>query len=460
MTRMRTQTRRAAAALILAAVLAGCGGAMESTTGGVPSDERPNIVLIVADDLGYGDIGPYGHPDGRTPHLDRMAAEGTRFTDFHANGPMCSPTRAALLTGLYQNRFGPAFEHALSAQRHRDLGLPAGVVTVAEALRAAGYATAMFGKWHLGYRAPHLPTNHGFDTFRGLLTGDGDHHAHLSRSGTPDWWRDDRLAPESGYTAELITRHSVDFIERNRDRPFFLYAAHLAIHFPWQGPDEAVHRVPGGDYWNLTKLGPHPEGEVGPVVRAMVEALDRSVGETLDTVRRLGLERKTVGVFVSDNGGYLDYDGRFRGEISDNGPLRGQKGDVFEGGHRVPAIVWGPGRIRSGATVYQTAMTMDLMPTILGWAGVRETPPTDGTSLAPLLETGAALPERALFWRAGDERAVRRGPWKLVALGEAPPLLFHLSDDVGETTDLAGRHPSQVRRLAEALARWEERVAP
>lgn len=178
--------------------------------------EQPNIILIVADDLGYGDIGCYGNKKNRTPHLDRLAAEGMRFTDFHSNGPMCTPTRAALLTGLYQHRFGRAFESALSYKAHRDRGLPLEARTIADVLKPAGYATAMYGKWHLGYGPPFVPTRQGFDEFRGLLTGDGDHHSHISRSGNEDWWADEEIDMEDGYTAELITQHSIDFVQRSQ----------------------------------------------------------------------------------------------------------------------------------------------------------------------------------------------------------------------------------------------------
>jgi len=426
--------------------------------------EQPNIILIVADDLGYGDIGCYGNTENRTPHLDRLAAEGMRFTDFHSNGPMCSPTRAALLTGRYQNRLGRAFESALSYKAHRDRGLPPDALTIADALKPAGYATAMYGKWHLGYCPPYIPTRQGFDEFRGLLTGDGDHHSHISRSGNEDWWADEEIKMEEGYTAELITRHSIDFIERHQDQPFFLYVAHLAIHFPWQGSDEQGHRVKGQDYWNLTKLGPHKEGEVGPVVREMVESVDRSVGEIMAAVRRLNLDCRTFVFFTSDNGGYLGYAGRFRGEISSNGPLRGQKGDVFEGGHRVPAIAWWPGCIKPGTVTHQIAMTMDLMPTCLDLAGV-DLPASDGphaldgTSLLPVLCDGQPLAQRTLFWRMRDRRAVRRGPWKLAMLNK-DVMLFNLAEDVSEQKNLAEKKPELVRQLRNALVQWEKDLPP
>ena len=203
----------------------------------------PNFIVILADDLGYADIGVYGSERNRTPHLDRMAAEGLRFTDFHSNGPMCTPTRAALLTGRYQHRFGEQFESALSGIDDYDIGLPHDARTIAESLGEGGYVTGMYGKWHLGYHPPFMPVDQGFRDFRGLTSGDGDHHSHIDRSGRKDWWHNSELVPEAGYGVDLITKHSVNFVERHRDEPFFLYVAHLAIHFPWQGPNDRGYRV-------------------------------------------------------------------------------------------------------------------------------------------------------------------------------------------------------------------------
>lgn len=422
------------------------------------AQKPPNFVLILADDLGYGDIGCYGHPLNRTPHMDRLAREGMRFNDFHSNGPMCSPTRAALLTGQYQQRFGRIFEGALSAREHAHTGLPLEVTTLPEMLKGAGYTTGMFGKWHLGYELPYLPTRHGFDEFRGLLTGDGDHHSHISRSGDEDWWHDEQIEMEKGYSVDLITQHSIDFMARHRDEPFFAYVAHLAIHFPWQGPNEGPHRVQGRDYWNLSKLGPHREGQVRLAVRQMVEALDASVGQIMETLKELGLDDNTFVFLASDNGGYLSYDGHFAGEISSNGPLRGQKGDVFEGGHRVPAIAWWPGRIRAGAVTDETTMTMDLLPTYADLAGVAAPSGIDGTPLTPLLLRGEPVPRRDLFWRKDDLRAIRRGPWKLVRIGEETRL-FNLDHDLGETQDLSAHHPTLVAALLASLKAWERTIA-
>ena len=434
-----------------------------SSTSSKRNSNKPNFVLIVADDLGYGDIGCYGNENNKTPHLNAMAAEGMKFVDFHSNGPMCSPTHAALLTGKYQNRFGRAFENALSAKINADMGLPLEVMTIPEALKKAGYATGMFGKWHLGYNLPYLPTRHGFDEFRGLLTGDGDHHSHISRSGTEDWWKDERIEMEDGYSVDLITRDSISFIERNRNSSFFLYVAHLAIHFPWQGPDEQAHRVKGTSYWNLSKLGPHKEGKAEPVVRQMIEAVDGSVGEIMTALKRLGLNENTFVFFTSDNGGYLDYGGRYKDEISSNGPLRGQKGDLLEGGHRVPAIAWWPGKIKAGVVTHETAMTMDLMPTYLELAGVEVPVSTshnasDGRTLTPVLLEGLSMPQRDLFWRRGKEWAARRGPWKLVGGDKGEMMLFNLEDDISEQNDLAKQRPDLVEELLAAYKDWEKDI--
>ncbi|MCK5456694.1 MAG: sulfatase-like hydrolase/transferase, partial [Melioribacteraceae bacterium] len=249
---------------------------------------KPNIVFIMIDDLGYGDIGCYGSKINSTPNIDRLAAGGILLTDFHTNGPMCSPTRASLLTGMYQHRFGKKFERAISGKTDFDDGLPQEAVTIAEVLKDAGYNTGMYGKWHLGYHEPFLPTNQGFDEFIGLGAGDGDHHSHIDRWGRKDWWYNDKLKMEKGYSTELITEHSIEFIKRHKDKPFFLYVSHLAVHFPWQGPSDPPHRVEGKDYTN-DKWGIIPnKNNVSPHVKAMVESVDSGVGMIMKTLSSLG----------------------------------------------------------------------------------------------------------------------------------------------------------------------------
>jgi len=438
-----------------------CVSCLASSTAGAqrPDGRPPNIVIILIDDLGYGDVGCYGSRVNKTPHIDGLARRGLRFTDFHSNGPMCSPTRAALLTGCYQQRFGREFDSALGPGPDRRRGLPLQAITLAEVLRQAGYATGMFGKWHLGYQPPLLPANQGFDEFRGLVSGDGDHHTQVSRDGLEDWWRNNRLERDQGYTTELLTDYSVDFIQRRAEGPFFLYLAHLAIHFPWQGPDDPPHRKPGVDYAR-DKWGIIPNrGNVAPHVRAMIEAVDRSVGRVMQTLDRLKLTGNTLVVFTSDNGGYLRYDGGFE-NISSNGALKGQKGGVEEGGHRVPAIFHWPGKISAGRVTHETAMTMDLLPTCLRLAGAAlpSRQKLDGVDLSPLLFDGQSLPQRTLFWRRRGLRAVRRGDWKLILSDRQRPQLYNLADDVGETTNRAAQQVERVRELLSAYDTWEADV--
>jgi len=423
------------------------------TAQGAERPDRPNIVLILADDLGYGDLGCYGGSVA-TPHLDRLASEGIRFTDFHSNGPMCSATRAALLTGLYQNRFGRDFEGAIGHDPH--LGLPLEAVTLPELLKPLGYSTAIYGKWHLGNSLPLFPTRQGFDEFRGLLTGDGDHWTHISREGNEDWWHNEQIKMEEGYTADLLTKHSIDFLERHQDRPFFLYVPHLVIHFPWQGPKDPPHRRKGNDYTN-DKWGVIPDrNNVSPHSGAMIESLDSSVGAILDALKRLKLEENTLVFFASDNGGYIRYAGGFE-NISSNGPLRGQKTELYEGGHRVPAIVRWPGQI-APAVCDETVLSFDLMPTFLRFASA-PVQRGDGVDVGDLLLHGTPLAERTLFWRRGDFSVARQGPWKLVVQREAKSIeLFHLGEDIGETRNLVDMHPEKVKLLTDQLDQWEVSV--
>jgi arylsulfatase A-like enzyme len=432
-------------------------------TGCIKQDKdagKPNIVFIMIDDLGYGDLGCYRNRFNLTPNIDGLAEQGLRFTDYHSNGPMCTPTRAAFMTGMYQHRLGRKFEGALSGKSHYDQGMPSGAITIAEVLKEAGYATGMFGKWHLGYQPPYLPHDQGFDEFRGLGSGDGDHHTHVDRWGREDWWHNNMPEMEDGYSIDLITRHSVQFIKDHREETFFLYVSHLAIHFPWQGPNDPAHREAGMSYEN-DKWGIIPDkNNVRPHVKAMIESIDKGVGEILQTLEDLELERKTLVIFTSDNGGYIHYANEFH-NISDNGDFRGQKGEVYEGGHRVPCIAYWPGKILPGRETDETILTMDMYPTFATLAGA-EIPGDkhlDGVNFMPVVLDQARLPSRFIFWKIRDERAIRKGAWKLVIIGEGAAELYNLENDPGEKNDISDKHPDLVTEFLKAYDDWHSDVS-
>ncbi|MFQ5731144.1 MAG: sulfatase-like hydrolase/transferase [Planctomycetaceae bacterium] len=414
------------------------------------SKGRPNIVLIMADDMGYGDASCYGNTAYKTPHIDRLAAGGMRFTDFHSSGPVCSPTRAGLLTGRYQQRAGIPGVINADPKVNRHHGLHPKETTFAELLKPAGYATGIFGKWHLGYRKRFNPVHHGFNRFRGYVSGNVDYISHVDRMGVADWWDGDKLITEKGYSTHLITRHAVAFIRAHRDRPFCLYVAHEAVHAPYQGPKDRAVRAPGqGRIPGATRR------DVKAAYREMMTEMDKGVGEIVATLQALKLERKTLVIFFSDNGANRN---------GSNGRLRGFKGSVWEGGHRVPAVAYWPGTIKPGTLCAQPAISLDLMPTMLELAGAKtpERHKLDGVSLAPVLTGKGEMPKRVLFWEYRRKSAVRQGPWKLV-LGERglkrKPALFHLVDDPGETTNLAPKHAERVRKLRRLLSAWRTDVA-
>jgi len=426
---------------------------------------HPNVILIVADDLGYGDLRVYGG-DVRSPNLERMAMEGLRFTDFHSNGAVCSPTRAALLTGRYQQRMG--IERALGKNDDGLGGKQAeGEVSVAAYLSDNGYHTGMIGKWHLGYTPEQGPLHHGFDEFWGMLHGAADYHSRVNTYGDYDWWHNKDRIWEQGYSTDLITKHAVAFIEAHKSQPFFLYIAHKAIHFPWQTADDAPYRKEGLVYGEvngpLNKLGQHPPHEVKGVIGEMIDEMDKSVGDVLAKLRELALDSQTLVLFCSDNGGIVRYQGGYN-NISSNVPLRGAKGQIYEGGHRVPAIAWWPGKIMGGRISAETVMTMDILPTVLEIVGITPvfeggTNKLDGVSICPLLYDDQPLVNRTLFWKHGVDYAARSGSWKLVLNNaEAHPELYDLNQDIAERNDLSAHYPQIVNGLLSALETWKEDV--
>jgi len=415
--------------------------------------ERPNFVIIMADDLGYGDIGCYGSQRIHTPEIDRLAAEGMRFTDFHSSGAVCSPTRAGLMTGRYQQRAGiPAVIVANPNRPTHPHGIQDREVTFAELLSVAGYRTAIFGKWHLGYYKKYNPVRHGFGQFRGYISGNVDFFSHVDQAGRLDWWRDDEIDDEPGYTTHLITKHSLAFLETVRDNPFCLYVPYEPPHYPYQGPnDKPVRTVAGGRGGAGIRQS---NTDVQRAYKEMVEGMDKGIGQIVAALRRHGLERNTLVMFFSDNGGTP------RGS---NGPLRGHKGQLWEGGHRVPCVACWPGKIPPGSVSHDPAITLDVMPTILAAAGVD--PPTDrkldGVNLLPLLTGGKSPAPRKLFWGYGTSRAMRDGPWKAVlnAPGQKRPGLFNLADDLAEQNDLAAREPARLNAMIAGIEAWEKETA-
>ena len=425
-------------------VVSDCGRLMGALRSRSKRVDRPNIILIMADDLGYGDIGCYGSETIKTPNIDALAGGGVRFTDYHSNGAVCSPTRAALLTGRYQQRCG--IEGVVTAAKHRHTGMALKEVAFAEVLKNHGYATGIFGKWHVGYSVEFNPVRQGFDEFIGYVSGNVDYHSHIDQAGYDDWWKDGKKVPEQGYSTDLVTRHGIDFIERHKDRPFCLYLPHEAPHYPYQGRDDPPERLAGG------RKGKKAKGkEIAQAYKEMVEVMDEGIGKIVKTVKRLGLERRTFIFFCSDNGA---------NRYGSNGALSGYKGSLWEGGHRVPAIAYWPGKIEPGAVTNQTALGMDLFPTMVSAAGAKLPAglKLDGVDLLPMLVSNDKLPERTLFWRHGKQRAVRRGPWKLRVEGKNVEL-YNLDEDLGEKKNLADAKPEMVKTLEDELSIWEQDVS-
>jgi arylsulfatase A-like enzyme len=398
---------------------------------------RPNVLLILADDLGYADLGCQGCRDVPTPHIDQLARDGVRFTNGYVTCPVCSPTRAALLTGRYGQRYGHEFNPGPPVRGPERPGLPVGERTLADRLKALGYATALIGKWHLGGDPPHHPLRRGFDEFFGFLAG---MHTYRGEDPGDRILRGTEPVDEKEYLTDAFTREAEGFIERNRARPFFLYLAYNAVHMPLQkSPRHAESFAEIADPNRRTFAG-------------MLAALDDGVGRVLAKVRELGLDDDTLIFFLSDNGGITPRN------TSRNDPLRGTKGQVWEGGIRVPFIARWKGRFPAGAVREAPVSCLDIVPTALAAAG---SPPSladqlDGLDLAPLLESGAVTGRapRTLFWRFGPQAAIREGDLKLVLPGKAPPQLFDLRADPSEKADLAMARPEETKRLLEAWRRW------
>jgi arylsulfatase A-like enzyme len=420
---------------------------------------KPNVVLIVADDLGYADLGFQGGRDIPTPHLDTLAAGGVRCTNGYVSGPYCSPSRAGLLTGRYQQRFGHEFNPGKQPDEH--VGLPLSQTTLADRLKAAGYATGLVGKWHLGAAPAFHPQKRGFDDFFGFL---GGAHTYFTEKST-DIYRGAEVVKEPAYLTDAFGREAVSFIERHKGHPFFLELAFNAVHTPMDATDARLAR-----FSSITD-------KARRTYAAMLVALDEAVGAVTDKLRASGLEENTLVVFFSDNGGPTMLGTTING--SRNDPLRGSKRTTLEGGIRVPFVWSWKGKLPAGRVYDQPLIQLDVLPTVLSAAGVVAQTDwgLDGVDLLPFLSrTDRKAPHDSLFWRLGGQAAIRRGDWKLVRYDDtvdtpgarsnglsAPALspfrLYNLAEDVGEAHDLSAKYPEQVKELRTAWEAWNDGLA-
>jgi arylsulfatase A-like enzyme len=405
---------------------------------GCNEKQQPNIILIMADDLGYGDLGCYGADHVRTPNIDRLAASGIRFLDYHSNGAVCSPTRAALMTGRYQQRSG--IEAVVTAAGHRHTGLSTDEYTLAEYLDSIGYRTGIIGKWHLGYDTSFSPINNGFDHFRGYVSGNIDYHSHIDQTGIYDWWLDKDTIVEDGYVTDLITGAATEFIRNHQDVPYFLYISHEAPHYPYQGRNDTADRTVGGDF---PVSGSRPDKK--NAYREMIEVMDEGIGKLVNILEQSGQLEHTFLFFCSDNGA---------NSTGVNHPFRGFKGKLWEGGHRVPALAIWKGKIEPG-TSSETILSMDLFPTIISITGYDqpENMEFDGQDFSRILFSCEALAERPLFWRFKNQQAIRKGPWKLLVDREEI-FLYNLDTDPGEMENVRARHPALADSLSVLLQHW------
>jgi len=442
--------------------------------------EQPNIIVLLADDLGYGELTCQGNPEIPTPHIDSIASNGIRFTSGYVTGPNCSPSRAGFLSGRIPTRFG--YENNPIGARNEDptIGFPADEVTIAETLHSVGYTTGIFGKWHQGGTAKYHPFRHGFDEFFGFM-----HEGHYfvpppyhgvttmlrrkalpggvtgrwigkknllysdhMRSNEPDYDADNPIirggqpVEESEYLTDALTREAVDFIDRHDDKPFFLYLAYNAVHSPLQGADKYMKKFS------------HIEDIHRRIFAAMLANLDDSVGAVMEQLRKSGLEENTLVFFLSDNGGPT------RELTSSNAPLRGEKGSMYEGALRVPFMVQWKGSLPAGEVYHKSISSLDIYATAAAQANAQTPKNIEGVDLIPFLSgDNGGRPHETLFWRQGGKRGLRHGDWKLVRMGNRKTVgnasweLYDLSKDLSEENNLASVYPE---RLAELIAVWEK----
>jgi arylsulfatase A-like enzyme len=394
---------------------------------------KPNIVLIVGDDLGWGDIGVQGCTDVPTPHIDSIAKNGVRFTNGYVSCPVCSPTRAGLMTGRYQQRFGHEFNPGPALEAEDVFGLSLKEATIAERLKALGYSTGIFGKWHLGYKPEYHPLARGFDEFYGFLGGAHSYIDPVGDAANPIL-RGREKQTDVPYLTDVLADEAVKFVERKAKDPFFLYLPFNAVHNPAQATEKYLARFSSiADPRRRT-------------MAAMLSAMDDGVGRVLGKVRELKLENDTLIFFITDNGGPTP------ANSSRNGALRGFKGQALEGGIRVPFLMQWKGRVAAGKTYDHPVIALDIHPTAVTAAGGKPAANLDGVDLVKA--AGGKPAHDRLFWRFGQQRAVRMGDWKLVKAGSPDWELYNLRQDIGESKNLVDSQPEKVKELAAAFDGW------
>lgn len=421
--------------------------------------QRPNIIYIVCDDLGYADLGCYGGREADfgpvSPHIDRLAAGGVKFTQGYANSPVCSPTRFALITMRYQYRLRGAMEEPINSRSKGSttLGLPPEVPTLPSLLKKVGYHTALIGKWHLGYPPSFGPRRSGYDEFFGIMAGGVDYFTHCSSSGEHDLYIDEDEHHEVGYLTDVLSQRAVDHVrQRAADakagQPFLLSLHYTAPHWPWETRDDA--HVASDVAKNLF----HLHGGDVQTYRRMIHHMDEGIGRLMAALRDEGLEENTLIVFTSDNGGE---------RFSDNWPLVGGKMDLTEGGIRVPWIAHWPAAIPAGTVSTQHCMTMDWSATLLEAGGGQADPawPLDGVSLLKVLHDPTQRFDRPLYWRMNHrgQRALREGDWKYLQV-DGHEYLFNIGKDERERANLAAREPERLARMREQWVAWDASVPP
>ncbi len=442
--------------------LAAGGAVAAASTAPAQARRRPNFIVILSDDHGSHDLGCQGAADMKTPNLDALAESGARFTNWYANAPMCAPSRAALMTGRHPIRAGvPTNGPALPASEH----------TIASLLRAEGYATSLCGKWHLGSDDKTSPNAHGFDQFFGFHSGCVDFYSHRYYWGEPrrvnyhDLWRNRTEIFEDGkYLTEMLTAEAVNFLRTNAQRPFFLYLAYNAPHYPMHAPKKYVERFPGLE-------------RERQMYAAMVSAVDDGVGEVVETLSRLGLRDNTLIFFGADNGATREPRAGLNAQPAKGGTnkFRGFKFSLFDGGMHVPGVLSWPGTIPRGQVIHEVGAHFDILPTFCAAADVRLPAgrTTDGRNILPVATSKAKSPHEALVWASGDQMAIRRGKWKLVSngseaadgtmrermTGDDAMFLSDLDTDPGEKRNLRRENPNVVDELATYAQRWLHSLA-